>query len=83
MNFLGVAIRILLVVLLLLVIWSILQFIVSLNFEQSIPGAWIDANEFPQDTASRIRMAGPGKGRPRIIEFESARWSDIDAAVFG
>ncbi|KAL4871432.1 hypothetical protein BDV12DRAFT_194494 [Aspergillus spectabilis] len=83
MNILAVIIRVLLVVLLLLLVWTILQFIVSLVFEQSIPGAWIDANELPHDIASQIRKAGAGNGRPRIMEFEAARWSDVDAAIFG
>ncbi|KAL5338385.1 hypothetical protein BJX70DRAFT_366924 [Aspergillus crustosus] len=82
-DLMNVIIRIFVILFLALGIWLLLQRIFIEIFGRTIPGAWIDANELPHDIASRVRMSGAASGRPRILEFEAARWSDVDAAVFG
>ncbi|KAL4885822.1 hypothetical protein BJY04DRAFT_214020 [Aspergillus karnatakaensis] len=81
-DFLSAMIRVLLIIVLLLSVCVLLQYIFSLIFQRAIPGEWIDANVLPNDIASRIRSSGPD-GRPKVYEFEVARWSDVDAEIYG
>ncbi|KAL4778743.1 hypothetical protein BJX76DRAFT_127115 [Aspergillus varians] len=45
--------------------------------------SWKESNKRPEDIVAKIRNPAQGNGKVTIIDFEVAKWSDVDASVFG
>ncbi|KAL4948700.1 hypothetical protein BDW69DRAFT_189015 [Aspergillus filifer] len=46
-------------------------------------GGWQDANTRPDDIVAKLRSSGQAGAKPTIIDFEVARWSDVDPSIYG
>ncbi|KAL4967570.1 uncharacterized protein BDV14DRAFT_197934 [Aspergillus stella-maris] len=46
-------------------------------------GGWQNANTRPDDIVAKLRSSGQAGAKPTIIDFEVARWSDVDPSIYG
>ncbi|KAL4913871.1 hypothetical protein BDW62DRAFT_191641 [Aspergillus aurantiobrunneus] len=60
-----------------------LLFLSNLGTLEEPKVSWKEANRRPEDIVAKLRTPGQGDGKVTIIDFEVARWSDVDASVFG
>ncbi|KAL4792399.1 hypothetical protein BDV19DRAFT_368777 [Aspergillus venezuelensis] len=44
---------------------------------------WQNANTRPDDIVAKLRSSGQAGAKPTIIDFEVARWSDVDPSIYG
>ena len=66
-----------------LIIAILLFLLVVTNLGPANVFSWEDANEPPHDIAAMLRSPRSGEGTLAKFDYEVAKWSDIDASVFG
>lgn len=66
-----------------LIIAILLFLLVVTNLGPANVFSWEDANEPPHDIAAMLRSPRSGEGTFAKFDYEVAKWSDIDASVFG
>ncbi|KAL4805165.1 hypothetical protein BDV18DRAFT_161562 [Aspergillus unguis] len=65
------------------VIALLLILLVATNVYRGPIFSWSEANQRPEDIVAKLRTPGPGEGTNPVVDFEVAKWSDVDPRTFG